>query len=80
MFSAMVERIKEDSLSKICRVQIRREETVQEMQKKQEQEYVLSRGDGPATPQTVKRKDVKVGRNDPCPCGSGRKYKKCCGK
>ncbi len=80
MFSAMVERIKEDSLSKICRVQIRREETVQEMQRKQEQEYVLSRGDGPAAPQTVKRKDVKVGRNDPCPCGSGRKYKKCCGK
>lgn len=80
MFSAMVERIKEDSLSKICRVQIRREETVQEMQKKQEQEYVLSRGDGPAAPQTVKRKDMKVGRNDPCPCGSGRKYKKCCGK
>jgi preprotein translocase subunit SecA len=28
---------------------------------------------------TVKRDDPKVGRNDPCPCGSGRKYKKCCG-
>ncbi len=28
---------------------------------------------------TVKREDPKVGRNDPCPCGSGRKYKKCCG-
>ncbi|MBR3997929.1 MAG: SEC-C domain-containing protein [Clostridia bacterium] len=25
-------------------------------------------------------KKVKVGRNDPCPCGSGKKYKKCCGK
>ena len=30
-------------------------------------------------PQTTLRKPVKVGRNDPCPCGSGRKYKKCCG-
>jgi len=80
MFAAMVERIKEDALSKICRVQIRREETVQEMQRKREQEYVLSRGEGPVAPQTVKRKDVKVGRNDPCPCGSGKKFKKCCGK
>ena len=26
------------------------------------------------------RKEKKVGRNDPCPCGSGKKYKKCCGK
>jgi len=29
--------------------------------------------------QTVRRKEPKVGRNDPCPCGSGKKYKKCCG-
>jgi uncharacterized protein YecA (UPF0149 family) len=29
---------------------------------------------------TVKRDEKKVGRNDPCPCGSGKKYKKCCGK
>ena len=29
---------------------------------------------------TYKRKMPKVGRNDPCPCGSGKKYKKCCGK
>jgi SEC-C motif-containing protein len=31
-------------------------------------------------PKTVQREGAKVGRNDPCPCGSGRKYKKCCGK
>ena len=30
--------------------------------------------------QTIKRSTPKVGRNDPCPCGSGLKYKKCCGK
>jgi SWIM/SEC-C metal-binding protein len=30
-------------------------------------------------PPTPLRNPVKVGRNDPCPCGSGRKYKKCCG-
>ena len=29
-------------------------------------------------PQTVVRQSAKIGRNDPCPCGSGKKYKKCC--
>mgnify|MGYP000021932147 CR=1 FL=1 len=32
------------------------------------------------TSETVKRDGEKIGRNDPCPCGSGKKYKKCCGK
>jgi uncharacterized protein YecA (UPF0149 family) len=37
-------------------------------------------GSGDAAPvQQVKRASDKVGRNDPCPCGSGKKYKKCCG-
>ncbi|MBN1347578.1 MAG: SEC-C domain-containing protein [Phycisphaerae bacterium] len=31
-------------------------------------------------PQTIRREQPKVGRNDPCPCGSGKKFKKCCGK
>jgi len=31
-------------------------------------------------PKTVKREEPKVGRNDPCPCGSGKKFKQCCGK
>jgi SEC-C motif-containing protein len=34
----------------------------------------------PPTPQTVVRQGPKVGRNDSCPCGSGRKFKKCCGR
>ena len=34
---------------------------------------------GPRRPATVRRAQPKVGRNDPCPCGSGKKYKKCCG-
>jgi uncharacterized protein YecA (UPF0149 family) len=44
---------------------------------------ILSRGEKPPEkerPQTVHRAGSKVGRNDPCPCGSGKKYKKCCGK
>ncbi|MCK5214287.1 MAG: preprotein translocase subunit SecA [Candidatus Omnitrophica bacterium] len=34
----------------------------------------------PAAPRPVRRSQEKVGRNDPCPCGSGKKYKKCCGR
>jgi preprotein translocase subunit SecA len=36
-------------------------------------------GDMPKKVETVKRESEKIGRNDPCPCGSGKKYKKCCG-
>ena len=36
-------------------------------------------GDGSAAGQQPVVKGDKVGRNDPCPCGSGKKYKKCCG-
>jgi preprotein translocase subunit SecA len=32
-----------------------------------------------APPEPVRRAEPKVGRNDPCPCGSGKKYKRCCG-
>jgi len=78
MLMAMIERIKEDTLEKLCMVQVRREEDIEEMQQKAEEDYILSRGeDVSATP--VKRDKEKVGRNDPCPCGSGKKYKKCCG-
>ena len=53
-----------------------------EQYKKQQEAFqknlVMSRGDGPAEP--IKRTEDKTGRNDPCPCGSGKKYKKCCGR
>jgi preprotein translocase subunit SecA len=79
MLMAMIERIKEDTLEKLCMVQVRREEDIEEMQRKAEDDYILSRGeDVSATP--IKRDKEKVGRNDPCPCGSGKKYKKCCGQ
>ena len=35
---------------------------------------------GNVKPMTVVREGAKIGRNDPCPCGSGKKYKKCCGR
>jgi preprotein translocase subunit SecA len=80
MFMDMVYRIKTDTIEKLCRVQIQREEEIEEMQEKQRQDYIMSRGEDTAAPKTVKRDHDKIGRNDPCPCGSGKKHKKCCGQ
>jgi len=46
--------------------------------KRHEGEWFFYDGQG-VVPKQVVRKNPKVGRNDPCPCGSGKKYKKCCG-
>ncbi|MEN6468616.1 MAG: preprotein translocase subunit SecA [Smithella sp.] len=79
MFMEMISRIKMDTLEKLCMVRIQKEEEVEEIRQKQKQDYVLSRGEDTPANQTIKRESEKVGRNDPCPCGSGKKYKKCCG-
>jgi preprotein translocase subunit SecA len=47
--------------------------------KKKELEQARMAGAGDLQVQQVVRSGAKVGRNDPCPCGSGKKYKKCCG-
>ena len=80
MFMEMVYRIKEDTLEKLCIVQVQSDEDVRQIEEKQKRDYVLSRGDSDAAPSTVKRKGEKIGRNAPCPCGSGKKYKHCCGR
>ena len=87
MFLDMLGRIKKDTVEKLFAIQIAREQEAPEMKTERRQTFVLSRGDGAATPGgetedgrgvTVRREGKKVGRNDPCPCGSGKKYKKCC--
>jgi preprotein translocase subunit SecA len=80
MFMEMIHRIKEDTIEKLCIVRIQREEEIEEMREEASQDYVMSRGEQTAQISTVKRDTKKVGRNDPCPCGSGKKYKKCCGQ
>jgi len=80
LFMDMVYRIKEDTMEKLCWVQIRREEEIEEMRPKAVQNYTMNRGVEAAASATVKRQGEKIGRNDPCPCGSGKKYKKCCGQ
>ncbi|MGZ3634601.1 MAG: preprotein translocase subunit SecA [Syntrophales bacterium] len=80
MFMEMIHRIKEDTIEKLCIVRIQKEEEVDEMREEASQDYIMSRGEQTADVSTVKREAKKVGRNDPCPCGSGKKYKKCCGR
>jgi len=79
MFMEMIARIKMDVLEKLCLIRIQREEEVEAIKQKQKQDYVMSRGEDTPANKTVKHEGDKVGRNDPCPCGSGKKYKKCCG-
>ena len=82
MFAEMIERIKEDVIGQLFHVQVTREEEVEELdqQARQETEFVLSRGQGEGAKQKPVVAGQKIGRNEPCPCGSGKKYKKCCGK
>jgi preprotein translocase subunit SecA len=77
MFQELIQRIKEETISRLFRVRISPEPVVATAAPSSQ--LVLSRGEGEAKPKTVKRESKKVGRNDPCPCGSGKKYKKCCG-
>ena len=79
MFNAMSEAICEETSKLILTVRIRREEDI----KREQVAKVTSEnvGGGDVKGRTVvKTKSQKVGRNDPCPCGSGKKYKKCCGR
>lgn len=82
LFMEMMGRIRQEMVNKLFRVQLRREEDVERMEEQQRrQRLILNRvgaDDQPKQPTT--RDEERIGRNDPCPCGSGKKYKKCCGK
>ena len=81
MFQETIERIKAETLNILFRIQLAEPETIEDLNKPKEQKLVFSGGgDAPAAKKPVRRESVKVGRNDPCPCGSGKKYKKCCGQ
>jgi preprotein translocase subunit SecA len=79
MFTDMVERIKSDSIEKLCMVRVQKDEELED-QRRNTEDFIMSHGTAGATAETVKREGKKIGRNDPCSCGSGKKYKKCCGK
>ncbi|MBQ3560263.1 MAG: preprotein translocase subunit SecA [Oscillospiraceae bacterium] len=73
MFDQMIEAIREDTVKMLMTVRVKAAP-----QREQVAVPVESSGDGSVSATVVKKK--KVGRNDPCPCGSGKKYKHCCGR
>ncbi|MGE5894015.1 MAG: preprotein translocase subunit SecA [bacterium] len=76
IFAEMTDRINTEILTRIFRVQVKTEEKVTVSLPKQ-QRLIYNKAD--SEPKNPVKKGEKIGRNDPCPCGSGKKYKKCCG-
>ncbi|MCX5803498.1 MAG: preprotein translocase subunit SecA [Proteobacteria bacterium] len=71
LFLDMLDRVKYDTVKKMFAVQPAKEEITHN-----EPIMFMNRGDE----RPLEQKGKKIGRNDPCPCGSGKKYKRCCGK
>ena len=69
MFDAMIDSIREDTVRMLFTIQVRTNNAPK-------REEVLK---APTHHNMTLRRSNKVGRNDPCPCGSGKKYKNCCG-
>ena len=76
MFEAMNDAIKEEIVRRVFLVRLKTNEEIKR------QRVAKVTGEGAGGDKTVRRqpvvKKIKVGPNDPCPCGSGKKYKKCC--
>ncbi len=76
MFEEMISAIQEETVRRLYSVRIRSD---QEVKRRQVADRITEgRGDGTVKKQP--RRVQKIGRNDPCPCGSGKKYKHCCGR
>ena len=74
MFDAMIESIREETIRLLFTIQVK--PNSEAPKREQVMKPAEAGSDAPVEPRKVKD---KVGRNDPCPCGSGKKYKKCCG-
>ncbi|HHW19619.1 preprotein translocase subunit SecA [Thermodesulfovibrio thiophilus] len=74
LFEEISRNIVSDILTRLFKIQVKEETQVKVAQRHR---TVRNNGDGSSQPI---EKPKKIGRNDPCPCGSGKKYKKCCGK
>jgi len=86
MFLEMIDRVKEQTINTLFRIQLAREDDVEAMEREQrelrrQQAMQLRHGGEPEEArQPHVREGDKVGRNTPCPCGSGKKFKRCCGQ
>ncbi len=80
LFVEMMGRIRQDIIQKLFRIQLARNDDVARMEEEQrrKKEFLERHTAGSQKGKPVVRDD-RIGRNDPCPCGSGKKYKKCCG-
>ena len=75
MFEAMINAIREETVRRIFLLQLKPR---QEIKREKVAKETGTSGDHMVKAQPVRNKDKKVGPNDPCPCGSGKKYKACC--
>ncbi|MCM1172793.1 MAG: preprotein translocase subunit SecA [Clostridium sp.] len=75
MFNEMTASIREDTVRMILHVKIE-----QKVEREEVAKVTGTNRDDTAKKGPVKRQSAKIGRNDPCPCGSGKKYKMCCGR
>jgi preprotein translocase subunit SecA len=82
LFMEMMGRIRQEVLQKLFMIQLVQQDDVEQMEAEQKKRKIITnRSDQADKPvQPVTRDEDKVGRNDACPCGSGKKYKKCCGQ
>ncbi|QLA17394.1 preprotein translocase subunit SecA [Desulfolutivibrio sulfoxidireducens] len=84
LFQGLIFTIKDATVRSLCRVRIKSEVREEEFQHKKEPVGDIQYSGGGDTAERKKKPKVneapKIGRNAPCPCGSGKKYKKCCGK
>lgn len=75
MFQAMIESIEEEVATYVIKAQV-----TQNVQRQKVAEGEAVRTDGEKKKKQPVRTEKKIGRNEPCPCGSGKKYKHCCGR
>ena len=83
MFDEMIASIREETVKILLLTPFRKPNSAQPQEapkREQVAQPTATSSDGTVTPATIKRQGKKVGRNDPCPCGSGKKYKNCCGR
>jgi preprotein translocase subunit SecA len=81
LFQNMIKGFKEEVSSILYRLKVEEGTEAPVARQRREQQVIEHHGEGDgSTTKTVKRTEKKVGRNDPCPCGSGKKYKKCHGR
>ncbi len=78
IFADLSSRVAAEVVARLMKIQVAREEKIEKRLIARPARLNYGRGGEDAKPQTV-IKDRKIGRNDPCICGSGKKYKKCCG-